>query len=113
MTDTIFGKIVRKEIPADIVYEDDLCLAFRDIAPQAPTHILVIPKKSLSSLADAQESDRDLLGHLLLTANQIAQQEGLSQGYRTIVNTGAEAGQTVFHLHVHVLGGRPMEWPPG
>ncbi|WP_026097832.1 histidine triad nucleotide-binding protein [Baaleninema simplex] len=113
MTDTIFGKIVRKEIPADIVYEDDLCLAFRDIAPQAPTHILVIPKKSLSSLADAQESDRDLLGHLLLTANQIAQQEGLSQGYRTVVNTGAEAGQTVFHLHVHVLGGRPMEWPPG
>ncbi|MGC9505266.1 histidine triad nucleotide-binding protein [Baaleninema sp.] len=113
MTDTIFGKIVRKEIPADIVYEDELCLAFRDISPQAPTHVLVIPKKSLTSIADAQEEDRELLGHLLLTANQIAQQEGLSQGYRIVVNTGAQAGQTVFHLHVHVLGGRPMEWPPG
>ncbi|MBO9998780.1 MAG: histidine triad nucleotide-binding protein [Cyanobacteria bacterium SID2] len=113
MADTIFGKILRKEIPADIVHEDDLCLAFRDIEPQAPTHVLVIPKKPIPSLATAEAVDRDLLGHLLLVAKQIAEGEGLARGYRVVMNTGSEGGQTVDHLHVHLIGGRPMNWPPG
>jgi histidine triad (HIT) family protein len=111
--DTIFGKIIRREIPATIVYEDDLCLAFRDVAPQAPVHILVIPKQPIPKLAEAGPEDQALLGHLLLTAKQIAAQEGLDNGYRLVINTGEEGGQTVFHLHVHLLGGRPMGWPPG
>ena len=111
--DTIFSKIIRREIPADIVYEDDLCLAFRDVTPQAPTHILVIPKKPIPKLADAQPEDKTLLGHLLLAVSEIARQEKLENGYRVVVNTGEEGGQTVFHLHLHLLGGKAMGWPPG
>ena len=113
MTDTLFSKIIRREIPADIVYEDDLCLAFRDITPQAPVHILVIPKKPIPSLADASQDDLALLGHLLLTVSTIAASEGLTNGYRTVINTGIDGGQTVYHLHVHLLGGRSLSWPPG
>ncbi|MEM8544260.1 MAG: histidine triad nucleotide-binding protein [Cyanobacteria bacterium P01_H01_bin.119] len=112
--DTIFGKIIRKEIPADIVYEDDFCLAFKDITPQAPTHILVIPKKPIPKLADAVPEDKELLGHLLLTVKAIADQLNLAEdGYRVVINTGQNGGQTVFHLHLHLLGGRSMQWPPG
>jgi histidine triad (HIT) family protein len=113
VTETIFTKIIRKEIPADIVYEDDLAIAFRDIMPQAPTHILVIPKQPIVSLATATDSDRDLLGHLLSVVRIVAQQEGLTQGYRTVINTGDDGGQTVYHLHIHLLGGRSLAWPPG
>lgn len=112
--DTIFGKIIRKEIPANIVYEDDLCLAFTDITPQAPTHILVIPKKPIPKLSDATSEDKELLGHLLLTVKQVADQAGLAEnGYRVVINTGDDGGQTVFHLHLHLLGGRSLDWPPG
>lgn len=110
--DTIFGRIARGEIPCDQVYADDLCLAFRDIQPQAPVHLLVIPREPLVSLAEAGDQHQALLGHLLLVAATVARQEGL-QAWRTVLNTGAEAGQTVFHLHVHVIGGRPLDWPPG
>lgn len=113
MTDTIFSKIIRREIPADIVYEDDLCLAFRDIAPQAPVHILVIPKKAIPKLADATSDDHALMGHLLLKVKQVAEEAGLDNGYRVVINTGVDGGQTVDHLHLHILGGRYMEWPPG
>ena len=112
VNDTIFGRILRGEIPCDAVHSDDLCLAFRDVHPQAPVHVLVIPRKPLASLAEARLEDQDLLGHLLLVAGQVARQEGL-RSWRTVINSGAEAGQTVFHLHVHVIGGRPMAWPPG
>jgi histidine triad (HIT) family protein len=111
--DTLFSKIIRREIPADIVYEDDLALAFRDIHPQAPVHILVIPKKTIPKLADAQPEDQALLGHLLLTAKTVAEQQGLTDGYRVVINTGKDGGQTVYHLHLHILGGRAMGWPPG
>ena len=112
--DTIFGKIIRKEIPANIVYEDDLCLAFTDVNPQAPTHVLVIPKQPIPSLADATPDDKELLGHLLLTVKQVADQMGLTEnGYRVVINTGTDGGQTVFHLHLHLLGGRSLDWPPG
>jgi histidine triad (HIT) family protein len=110
--DTIFGRILRGEIPCDQVYADAQCLAFRDVAPQAPVHILVIPRQHLVGLADADDSHAALLGHLLLVAARVARQEGLA-GFRTVINSGAEAGQSVFHLHVHVLGGRPLAWPPG
>lgn len=112
-TETIFSKIIRREIPADIVYEDDLALAFKDVNPQAPVHILVIPKQPIAKLIDAESQDRDLLGHLLLTANRIAQQVGLNNGYRLVINTGPDGGQTVYHLHLHILGGRQLKWPPG
>ena len=112
MPDTIFGKIARGEMPADRVYEDDRAVAFRDLHPQAPTHVLVIPRKPIPRLADAGEDDESLLGHLLLVANKVARDEGLSD-YRVIVNSGEGAGQSVFHLHLHVLGGRTMRWPPG
>lgn len=112
--DTIFGKIIRREIPANIVYEDDLCLAFTDIAPQAPTHILVIPKKPIPSLAEATPADKEILGHILLIVKQVADQQGLTEkGYRVVTNIGVEGGQTVFHLHFHLLGGRALQWPPG
>ncbi|MDY7008498.1 MAG: histidine triad nucleotide-binding protein [Cyanobacteriota bacterium] len=111
--DTLFGKIIRREIPADIVYEDDMALAFKDINPQAPVHILLIPKKPIPKLADAVPEDHALMGHLLLTAKRVAEQAGLENGYRVVINNGAEAGQTVFHLHIHILGGRQMQWPPG
>lgn len=112
-TETIFSKIIRREIPADIVYEDELALAFKDINPQAPVHILVIPKQPIPQLADAESQDQALLGHLLLTAKHIALQAGLNNGYRVVINTGADGGQTVSHLHLHILGGRHMTWPPG
>ncbi|HIK43694.1 MAG TPA: histidine triad nucleotide-binding protein [Leptolyngbyaceae cyanobacterium M65_K2018_010] len=112
--DTIFGKILRREIPAHIVYEDDLCLAFTDINPQAPTHVLLIPKKPIPSLAEVTPEDKELLGHMLLTVKQVAAQLGLTEaGYRLVVNTGRDGGQTVFHLHFHLLGGRQLHWPPG
>lgn len=110
---TLFSKIIDREIPANIVYEDDLCLAFRDINPQAPMHILIIPKKPVALLADATVEDQALLGHLLLKAGDIAKQEGHGDAFRLVVNNGAKAGQTVFHLHVHILGGRGFSWPPG
>mgnify|MGYP000297671473 CR=1 FL=1 len=112
-TETIFSKIIRREIPADIVYEDNLALAFKDINPQAPVHIILIPKQPIAQLADAESQDHALMGHLLLTAKRVAQQAGLDNGYRVVINTGADGGQTVYHLHLHILGGRQMKWPPG
>ncbi len=110
--DTIFGRILRGEIPCDALYSDEHCLAFRDVAPQAPVHVLVIPHQSIARLSDAGHEHEALLGHLLLVAARVAHQEGLSD-WRTVINTGGEAGQTVFHLHLHVIGGRPLAWPPG
>lgn len=112
MADTIFGKIARGEIDAKVVYEDDRALAFRDVNPQAPTHILVIPRKPIEQLSSAEDSDCSLLGHLMLVARKVAEQEGL-EDFRLVVNNGPGAGQTVFHLHLHLIGGRPMRWPPG
>jgi histidine triad (HIT) family protein len=110
----VFARILRKEIPAQVLHEDERCLAFRDAAPQAPTHFLVIPKRPLSRLTDAGPPDAELLGHLLLTAARIAQQLGVADGgFRVAINNGAGAGQSVFHLHVHVLAGRQFSWPPG
>jgi histidine triad (HIT) family protein len=111
--DTIFSKIIRKEIPAQIVYEDDLAIAFQDIHPQAPIHILVIPKKPIPKLDNAEIQDAELLGHLLLTVKLIAANLKLEDGYRVVINNGANGGQTVDHLHLHILGGRQMKWPPG
>lgn len=114
--DTIFGKIARKEIPSNVVYEDELVLAFRDIAPQAPTHIVLIPKAKdgLTQLSRAEERHKALLGHLMYVAAEIARKEGLTEdGWRLVVNDGRSAGQTVFHLHLHILGGRELGWPPG
>ncbi|MEQ8962949.1 MAG: histidine triad nucleotide-binding protein, partial [Coleofasciculus sp. C2-GNP5-27] len=108
MSETIFSKIIRREIPADIVYEDDLVLAFKDVAPKAPVHILLIPKKPIPQLAAAESHDHALMGHLLLTAKRVAEQVGLNQGYRVVINNGADGGQTVDHLHLHILGGRQM-----
>jgi histidine triad (HIT) family protein len=114
MTDSIFAKIIRREVSADIVYEDNLALAFRDKNPQAPVHILVIPKQAIAKLSDAESKDHALMGHLLLTAKRVAEQEGLSEdGYRVVINNGPNGGQTVYHLHLHILGGRQMKWPPG
>jgi len=110
---TLFSKIISRDIPADIIYEDEHCLAFRDINPQAPTHVLLIPKQEIPRLSDAAVPDQVLLGHLLLTAGTVAQQLGIGDAFRLVVNNGAEAGQTVFHLHLHILGGRPLHWPPG
>jgi histidine triad (HIT) family protein len=110
---TIFSKIINKEIPADIVYEDDLCLAFKDIMPCAPVHFLVIPKKPIPRLCDATDKDKMLLGHLNLVANQVAADAGVGEAFRLVVNNGADAQQSVFHLHYHVIGGRPLQWPPG
>ena len=110
---TLFMKIINREIPADIVYEDEHCLAFRDINAQAPTHVLLIPKKEMPRLVDAKPEDAALLGHLMLTANKIAQQLGVGDAFRLVVNNGADAGQSVFHLHLHILAGRAFKWPPG
>lgn len=112
-TETIFSKIIRKEIPAEIVYEDNLAIAFKDVNPQAPVHILVIPKEPIAQLSDAESKDHALMGHLLLTAKRVAEQVGLTNGYRVVINTGPDGGQTVYHLHLHILGGRQMDWPPG
>lgn len=113
MSDTIFAKIINRDIPADIVYEDDQCLAFRDVNPQAPMHILVIPKKPIDMLVNAEESDQALLGHLLLAARRIAADEGYGDAFRLVTNNGEAVGQSVFHLHLHILGGRDFGWPPG
>ncbi len=111
---TIFKKIIDKEIPADIVHEDEQCIAFRDIDPKAPTHIILIPKKEIPSMAEIDGNDKGLIGHLYLVASKIAKDEGVSDsGYRLVVNTNKEGGQEVYHLHVHLLGGRQMNWPPG
>tara|TARA_B100001939_G_scaffold269272_1_gene236893 strand:- start:938 stop:1276 length:339 start_codon:yes stop_codon:yes gene_type:complete len=110
---TLFEKIINREIPADIVYEDELSLAFKDINPQAPIHILIIPKKSIEKLSDANIEDQALLGHLMLVAGKIAEQLNLDNTFRIIINNGAGAGQSVFHLHLHLMSGRPLSWPPG
>ncbi|KAL4683677.1 hypothetical protein H8959_021371 [Pygathrix nigripes] len=111
--DTIFGKIIRKEIPAKIIFEDDQCLAFHDISPQAPTHFLVIPKKHISQISAAEDDDESLLGHLMIVGKKCAADLGLNKGYRMVVNEGSDGGQSVYHVHLHVLGGRQMHWPPG
>ncbi len=113
MTETIFSKIIAKEIPAEILYEDDLCLAFNDVSPQAPMHFLIIPKKPIMKVSEAEQDDQALLGHLLLKAGKIAADQGYPDDFRLVVNNGESAGQTVFHLHIHVLAGRPLKWPPG
>ena len=111
---TIFTQIINREIPADIVYEDEICLAFRDINPQAPIHVLLIPKKEIVSMATVETEDQAVLGHLMVKASEIASMLGLSEGgYRLVVNTNEDAGQSVFHLHIHILGGRKLTWPPG
>ena len=113
MAETIFAKIIRREIPAQIEYEDKLCLAFHDVSPQAPTHILVIPKKPIPSLAEVTDAEIPLLGHLMRVATDIATKLNLVNGYRLVVNCGTDGGQTVNHLHIHLLGGRSLGWPPG
>jgi histidine triad (HIT) family protein len=113
MSETIFTKIINKEIPTDIVYEDEHCLAFKDINPQAPTHLLLIPKKAVEKLSDAQNADQTLLGHLMLAAGNIAREHGFEDAFRVVINNGEKAGQSVFHLHLHLLAGRPLAWPPG
>jgi len=110
---SIFTKIIAREIPAEILHEDDVCLAFRDINPQAPTHFLVIPKKEIMSLADVSDEDEQIIGRCLMVASQVAAAEGLQAGYRVVANTRDDGGQDVPHLHFHVLGGRKMKWPPG
>jgi histidine triad (HIT) family protein len=110
---TLFQKIADREIPADIVHEDEWCVAFRDIDPKAPTHILVVPRKLIPTLDDLEEDDAAIVGRMFLAARQIAEAEGLSTGWRAVINCGADAHQTVFHLHLHLLGGRNMGWPPG
>ena len=110
---TLFEKIINKEIPAEILYEDDISIVIKDISPQAPTHLLIIPKKVIPKLSDATDEDQDILGHLMLLAGKIADQLGLDETFRLVVNNGAKAGQSVFHLHLHLLSGRPLNWPPG
>jgi histidine triad (HIT) family protein len=110
---TLFEKIAAHQIPADIVYEDDLVVAFRDNSPQAPDHFLIVPKKCIPRLAEAQPADHQVLGHLLLKAAEVAQKIGLKNGYRLVINNGPDGGETVPHLHCHIIGGRKMNWPPG
>ena len=113
MTDSIFQKIIDKEIPTDIIFEDDQCLAFKDINPIAPIHILIIPKKPIEKVSDSLKEDQALLGHLLLKAGDIARDLGVEEAFRLVVNNGSGAQQTVFHLHVHLIAGREFSWPPG
>ena len=113
MKDTLFQKIIDKEIPADIVYEDDHCLVFKDINPVAPIHLLIIPKKQIQKIADAELLDQNLLGHLFLVAGNVARDLGVEDAFRLVVNNGSGAGQTVFHLHIHLIAGREFTWPPG
>ena len=113
MSATLFEKIINREIPSDILYEDDLSFVIKDINPQAPTHLLIIPKKVIPKLSDASEDDQMILGHLMLVAGKIADQLGLDETFRLVVNNGAKAGQSVFHLHLHLLSGRILNWPPG
>jgi histidine triad (HIT) family protein len=110
---TVFKRIIDGEIPADIIYQDEQCLAFRDVAPQAPTHFLVIPRKEIPALADLADTDALLAGHLLIVARRLAHDLGLTDGYRVVINCGPDAGQSVDHLHLHVLAGRALAWPPG
>jgi histidine triad (HIT) family protein len=110
---SIFTKIIAREIPADVLHEDDLCMAFRDIAPKAPTHFLVIPKKEIVSLADLTEDDQAIMGRCIVVAAKVAASEGLTDGYRLVCNSGEDAGQEVPHVHFHVMGGRKLTWPPG
>lgn len=110
---TIFKRIIDGEIPADIVYEDDRCLAFRDVNPQAPTHVLVIPRREIAALTELTEADESLAGHLVVVAVRVAEQLGLSDGYRFVINCGSDGGQSVDHLHLHLIGGRKLDWPPG
>jgi histidine triad (HIT) family protein len=113
MSETIFAKIIKKEIPADIIYEDEVCVAFRDIRPQAPVHVLVVPRKPIPTHDEVTDEDEPLLGHIHSVIVKLAQQLGLSAGYRVVVNCKGHGGQEVDHLHFHLLGGRPMKWPPG
>ena len=113
MTDTLFKKIIDREIPADIVYEDDDCLVFKDINPAAPIHLLIIPKKQIEKVADAESIDKDILGHLILVAGNVARDLGVEDSFRLVVNNGSGAQQTVFHLHIHLIAGREFNWPPG
>ena len=113
MSLTLFEKIINKEIPADIIYEDDISIVIEDINPQAPTHLLIIPKKVIPKLSDASTEDQDILGHLMLVAGKIAKQLELDETFRLVINNGAKAGQSVFHLHLHLLSGRSLNWPPG
>ena len=113
MSETIFQKIIDKELPADIVYEDESCLAFKDINPVAPIHILIITKKRIEKISDSNTEDRELLGHLFLVAGNIARDLGIEDAFRLVVNNGAGAQQTVFHLHIHLIAGREFNWPPG
>ena len=113
MEATLFEKIINREIPADILYEDELSIVIKDISPQAPTHLLIIPKKVIPKLSDATDEDQSILGHLMLVAGKIAEQLELDETFRLVVNNGAKAGQSVFHLHLHLLSGRPLNWPPG
>ncbi len=110
---TLFEKIIQRDIPADIVYEDEVCVAFRDVNPQAPTHVLIVPRRPLDRVANATAEDQAMLGHLLLAAGKVAEQLGCKDAFRLVVNNGAEVGQSVFHLHVHLLAGRAFGWPPG
>ena len=113
MTDTIFQKIIDKELPADIIYEDELALVFKDINPVAPMHLLIIPKKQIEKVSDAEHQDKELLGHLLLVAGKVARDLGIDEAFRLVVNNGAGAQQTVFHLHIHLIAEREFTWPPG
>merc|ERR1712012_742837 len=110
---TIFDKILDGSIPATFIHQDDKCVAFNDVAPQAPVHFLVIPRKRISMIEKAEDGDGDLLGHLMLTARKVAKEQGLEKGYRVVINNGVEGCQSVYHLHIHVLGGRQLNWPPG
>ncbi|HWP89545.1 MAG TPA: histidine triad nucleotide-binding protein [Burkholderiales bacterium] len=113
MADTLFAKIIDRQIPADIVYEDDLCLAFRDVNPQAPVHVLLVPKKPLDMLSNAGAEDEALLGHMLFAAGKIARELKIDGAFRLVINNGKEGGQAVFHLHMHIMAGRKFRWPPG
>lgn len=114
MSKTLFEKICDREIPADIVHEDDLCVCFRDISPQAPVHLLIVPRKPIPRIAEAEDKDQALIGHLFLTARRIAKEQGLAEkGFRLVVNNGPDGGEAVPHLHIHILAGRQMKWPPG
>jgi histidine triad (HIT) family protein len=113
MTETLFEKIIKKEISADIIYEDDISIVIKDINPQAPTHLLIIPKKVIPKLSDANQEDQTILGHLMLVAGKISRQLELDDTFRLVVNNGAKAGQSVFHLHLHLMSGRVLNWPPG
>ena len=113
MSETLFSKIIDRQIPADIVYEDEHCIAIKDVNPQAPVHLLLIPKKPIDRLSNAQDEDQALLGHLMLAVGKITRQLKIENAFRLAVNNGADAGQSVFHLHMHILAGRALKWPPG